>query len=109
MSNLAAAKAAAEVGEALSFVFREARGMAIVVIVAVAIVVIVAVAIVVVVVVVVVVTRVIVVTTSHVLLPSFKAFVHVVELNTNIVDFHGCCLGGGGGRERREGGDKRGG
>jgi hypothetical protein len=106
VSNLSAAKAATEVGEASSFIFREARGMTIVVIVAVAIVVVVVV--VVVIVVVVIVTRVIVVTMSHVLLPSFEAFVHIMELNTNIVNFHGCRLGGGGGGEGREGGDKRG-
>ena len=87
VSNLTIAKTATDVGEALSFIFGKARGITIIVIVVVAIVAII--------VVVIIVTRIIVITSSHILLPSVKTFVHIVELNTNIVDFHWYCLGGG--------------
>jgi hypothetical protein len=109
---LAAAKAATGIDETLSFIIVKARGVAIVVIAVVVVVVVVNAVIVavivavVVVVVVAVVVVVVVVVATKVLFHSIEAFVDVVELNTEVVNFHRGRLGGGRG-EGGEGGNER--
>lgn len=88
MSDLSASKATAGVDKTLALVIVEASGMSVIVVVVVVV-------FIVVIVVIVVVARAVVVA-SIVLFQSIKAFVNVVELNANVIDFHGGSLGGGG-------------
>ena len=88
MPNLAAAKASTQINKTLSFTVGKARGVSIIVAVVIVAVV------VIVVIVVVVIAGTIVVIAAHVLFPTIEAFMHIMELNANVVDFHWCGLRG---------------